>query len=105
MNEELNSEIYDDMEAEDSLSPRPRGVERKLHYSLAKTSNWIQEEIANAEPFLSWDNKSYFSDRQRLYALSFAYKNRMGEPSLISAIRWAKEKHVHVRALMKILSR
>lgn len=100
----LNDSIFNDLEEQENLIPRPR-YEKKLHYSLEKTYSWIQEEIAKSEPFLNWTSDTYFKDRQRLYAMCFAYLKRKDEPSLISALRWATSKRVHVRALMKVLNK
>lgn len=97
-------ELYKEMSAEpvEESAPKPRNV-RKTHFSLEKTHSYIQEQIASSEPYLQWTNETLFKDRARLYALCFQYLKTHDEPSLISALRWATGKRVHVRALFKVL--
>lgn len=102
--DELHNAIFNNYEEEEDLVPRQRKPEPKKHYSLEKTHSYQQELIANTEPFLKWDNNTYFNDRKRLYALGIAVLNKKGESSLVSVLRWCKDRRVHVRACLKVLT-
>lgn len=103
--DDLNQAIFDSLEESESLIPRQRKLEPEKHYSLDKTHSYQQELIANTEPFLKWDNNTYFNDRKRLYALGMAVLSKKGESSLVSILRWCKDRRVHVRACLKVLTK
>lgn len=95
-------EIHNELEVEEELIPKARFNKRR-HFSLEKTTSHFQEQIAETEPYLKWDNKSYFKDRARLYAVAFNRRMRKDEPSVISILRWAKEKGCHIKGLISVL--
>lgn len=104
MNQEILDAISQEPDPED-LIPRQRKPEPKKHYSLEKTHSHIQQVLADMETSFKWSNETLEKDRQRYYALAMGVLKNRGEPSLMSALTWCRDRNVHIRAVHKVLNK
>jgi hypothetical protein len=94
-----------DLESEEQAGlPRPRQV-RKEYFSLEKTHSPTQLMLAELEKEFLWDNKTLIKDRNAYYALTNKYLKENGMIKLSGLLTWSKTRHIHIRALLKLLAK
>lgn len=90
--------------------------EIKQRQPVTKAKTYTADIMNPYEKNFNWDNKTYFQDKMRLYAICHQFtKSRIaGESDLTKMLEWAKHKDeegktLHIRqfteALRKIINR
>lgn len=93
------------LELEESAGlPAPRKV-FKEYFDINKTHTPIQLMLAEHEKHFNWTTKTAMKDRTAYYALAHKCLKEKGESKLKSVLNWGREKRVHIKALLTVLSR
>ena len=94
-----------DLEHEESAGlPAPR-KKVKEYFSLERTHTPIQLMLAEHEKHFNWTTKTAMKDRTAYYALAHKCLKEKGESSLKGILDWCKARNVHIRAVIKVLSK
>lgn len=97
----MRLDIY---EEESAGLPAPRKIVKE-YFDINKTHTPIQLMLAEHEKHFQWTTKTAMKDRTAYYALAHKCLKEKGESSLKGILDWCKARNVHIRAVIKVLSK